>query len=150
MVCLFSVAFYGGVFNANTNKRNPDLKIFAIIISHFLGCIFVQKHIDYEQLLPKHSGFDLVLRATLGQYEAKARVHIQMVDLDDNAPELQLLNVIRMPLQIKENPRAGTKLADILILDKDHVGKNQHFTYKLTGLHSENFQLRLVCFYNTV
>jgi hypothetical protein len=69
--------------------------------------------------------------------------------LDDNAPEIQLLSPKQMPLELGENSKAGQKLAELLVLDRDHVGRNQRFKYRLSGEKAENFQLKLVsCYYS--
>jgi hypothetical protein len=91
--------------------------------------------------------FDLQLRARLSKREAKARILIEIIDMDDNAPEIRLLNPKKMPLEITENSHNSTNLADIMIFDRDHVGSKQ-FRYKLTGHHAENFELRRVSFNN--
>lgn len=84
------------------------------------------------------------LHANLASRQATANLRIKALDLDDNAPEVQLLNPKQMPLELAENAKAGQKLVDLLILDYDHVGKNQRFKYRLSGEKSENFQLKLV------
>jgi hypothetical protein len=88
----------------------------------------------------------LQLHAHLGAKKTTAKLRIKVLDMDDNAPEVQMLNSKQMPLELPENAKTGQKLVDLLILDRDHVGKNQRFKYKLSGEGAENFQLKLVSF----
>jgi hypothetical protein len=112
------------------------------------GCLRIQKRIDFEQLATDHKTLTLQLKAKLNNHKAKARIEIAIVDLDDNAPGLQFLSKHESGLKLVENPRVGQKVAEVLVLDRDYVGKNQQFKFKLSGLQSENFQIRVVSIFN--
>lgn len=107
------------------------------------GCLSVRRRIDFEELLDGHKAlFNLTLQATLSSHRTKAQIRIKVVDIDDNPPEIKLLNPKTMPLMLSENPNTGQKLAEFLVVDRDN--QSQQFHYKLSGLKAENFQVRAV------
>lgn len=116
---------------------------FKILVTVRSGCLSVRRRIDFEELLDGHKAlFNLTLQATLSSHRTKAQIRIKVVDIDDNPPEIKLLNPKTMPLMLSENPNTGQKLAEFLVVDRDN--QSQQFHYKLSGLKAENFQVRAV------
>ncbi|VDM31460.1 unnamed protein product, partial [Toxocara canis] len=88
--------------------------------------------------------FDMILTAGEEPYETVARLRIELIDMDDNAPKLETLSTSDLNnLTITENSRPGTILFELHISDADYLnGRRDVFKYTLSGEGSANFQVK--------
>ncbi|XP_037635758.1 protocadherin alpha-8-like [Sebastes umbrosus] len=83
------------------------------------GAIIVRGQIDYEE----HPAFEIHAQASdKGQppMSADCKVLVEVVDLNDNAPEITVTSLLNT---VKEDAEVGTAIALVSVLDKDG-GKN--------------------------
>nr|XP_033489676.1 protocadherin alpha-3-like [Epinephelus lanceolatus] len=83
------------------------------------GAISVRGQIDYEE----HQAFEIHAQASdKGQppMSAHCKVLVEVVDLNDNAPEITVTSLLNT---VKEDAKVGTAIALVSVLDKDG-GKN--------------------------
>jgi hypothetical protein len=57
-----------------------------------IGDLSVAKRLDYETLNSSRHYFDLTLVAGIKPYTTTAIVKVELIDVDDNAPKIQLLS----------------------------------------------------------
>ncbi|XP_061690848.1 protocadherin beta-11-like [Syngnathoides biaculeatus] len=90
------------------------------------GCISVANQIDYE----KHKTIEFMVDAQdQGALTNSTKVEIEVVDLNDNAP---VLNVMSFTSPISEDSPAGTTIGIINVKDQDS-GDNGHVTCAIEG-----------------
>ncbi|XP_049898395.1 protocadherin alpha-4-like [Epinephelus moara] len=83
------------------------------------GAILIRGQIDYEE----HQAFEIRAQASdKGQppMSADCKVLVEVVDLNDNAPEITVTSLLNT---VKEDAEVGTAIALVSVLDKDG-GKN--------------------------
>ncbi|XP_017282655.1 protocadherin alpha-2 [Kryptolebias marmoratus] len=92
------------------------------------GEIIVRTKLDYEE----NSAYELRLRATdqgSTPRSGYAKVLVEVVDVNDNAPEISVTSVMS---PVKENAEAGTVVALVTVTDKDG-GQNGLTACKIQG-----------------
>ncbi|XP_078145126.1 protocadherin alpha-8-like [Centroberyx gerrardi] len=105
------------VFSISKNEKDHILEIFNI--DPHTGAITVQGNIDFE----RNSAFEIRAQASdKGQppMSAHCKVLVEVVDLNDNAPEITVTSLVN---SVKEDAKVGTAIALVSVLDKDG-GKN--------------------------
>ncbi|XP_056132850.1 protocadherin alpha-4-like [Lampris incognitus] len=105
------------VYSVNKNERDHILEMFNI--DPHTGAITVKGNIDYE----RNSAFEIRAQAIdRGQppVAAHCKVLVEVIDLNDNAPEITLTSLVDT---IKEDTKSGTAIALVSVLDRDN-GKN--------------------------
>jgi len=88
------------------------------------GEIFVKGSIDYEQT-PKYRLVVVAQDRGLDSVPASVHVHIQVIDINDNAPEISMNTLSSVPgtADITEDSAVGTFVADVTVTDRD-AGSN--------------------------
>lgn len=51
----------------------------------------VEQPLDYETISPEDRIFDVILIAGIEPYDTVARLKIELVDIDDNPPKLEII-----------------------------------------------------------
>ncbi|XP_035807146.2 protocadherin alpha-8-like isoform X7 [Amphiprion ocellaris] len=100
-------------------QKGQDYVLDLFQIDSRTGAILVKGKIDYEQ----NPAFEIHAQASdKGQppMSARCKVLVEVVDLNDNAPEIIVTSLLNT---VKEDAQAGTAIALVSVLDKD-VGKN--------------------------
>ncbi|XP_071380357.1 protocadherin alpha-8-like isoform X2 [Centroberyx affinis] len=101
------------VFSISKNEKDHILEIFNI--DPHTGAITVQGNIDFE----RNSAFEIRAQASdKGQppMSAHCKVLVEVVDLNDNAPEITVTSLVN---SVKEDAKVGTAIALVSVLDKD-------------------------------
>ncbi|VDN52374.1 unnamed protein product [Dracunculus medinensis] len=108
------------------------------------GDLTVEQPLDYETISPEDRIFDVILIAGIEPYDTVARLKIELVDIDDNPPKLEIIGDLDLNnLTVVENSPPGTILFEVLVTDADYLyGKKNIFEYTLSGEGSTNFQVR--------
>ncbi|XP_070693236.1 protocadherin alpha-4-like isoform X3 [Pempheris klunzingeri] len=100
-------------------RKGQDNVIEVFDIDSKTGAIVVKGKIDYEE----NSAFEIHAQASdRGQppMSADCKVLVEVVDLNDNAPEITVTSLLNT---VKEDAEVGTAVALVSVLDKDG-GKN--------------------------
>ncbi|XP_078116772.1 protocadherin alpha-9-like [Sander vitreus] len=100
-------------------KKGQDHVIEVFDIDSKTGAILIKGKIDYEE----HPAFEIHAQASdKGQppMSAHCKVLVEVVDLNDNAPEITVTSLLNT---VKEDTEVGTAIALVSVLDKDG-GKN--------------------------
>ncbi|XP_037635768.1 LOW QUALITY PROTEIN: protocadherin alpha-8-like [Sebastes umbrosus] len=100
-------------------KRGQDRVLDLFQIDSKTGAILVKGNIDYEE----NPAFEIHAQASdKGQppMSAHCKVLVEVVDLNDNAPEITVTSLLNT---VKEDAKVGTAIALVSVLDKDG-GKN--------------------------
>ncbi|XP_055782672.1 protocadherin alpha-4-like isoform X22 [Salvelinus fontinalis] len=101
------------------NKEDQDHVLDVFHLDPNTGTITVQGEIDFEE----HPAFEIRAQASdRGQppMAAHCKVLVEVVDLNDNAPEITVTSLLDT---VKEDAKVGTAIALVSVLDKDG-GKN--------------------------
>uniref|UniRef100_A0A3Q3VTT4 Cadherin domain-containing protein n=1 Tax=Mola mola TaxID=94237 RepID=A0A3Q3VTT4_MOLML len=96
-------------------KKGQDRVIELFQIDSKTGAILVKGKIDYEE----HSAFEIHVQASdKGQppMSGHCKVLVEVVDLNDNAPEITVTSLVST---VKEDAEVGTAIALVSVLDKD-------------------------------
>ncbi|XP_056132861.1 protocadherin alpha-3-like [Lampris incognitus] len=104
-------------YSLSTKEQDDVLEIFHI--DEQTGVITVRGDVDFEE----HAAFEIRAQASdKGQppMTAHCKVLVEVVDLNDNAPEITVTSLLR---DVKEDARVGTVVALVSVSDKDG-GKN--------------------------
>uniref|UniRef100_A0A3Q3LB97 Cadherin domain-containing protein n=1 Tax=Mastacembelus armatus TaxID=205130 RepID=A0A3Q3LB97_9TELE len=105
------------VYTLSTKEQDHILQIFQIDPN--TGTLTVEGNIDFEE----NPAFEIRAQASdKGQppMSAHCKVLVEVVDLNDNAPEIIVTSLMNT---VKEDVKAGTAIALVSVLDKDG-GKN--------------------------
>ncbi|XP_062332124.1 protocadherin alpha-4-like isoform X2 [Osmerus eperlanus] len=105
------------VYTLSTKEQDQILEAFEI--DPVTGILIVKGNIDFEE----HKAFEIRAQATdKGQppMAAHCKVLVEVVDLNDNAPEITVTSLLDT---VKEDAKLGTAIALVSVLDKDG-GKN--------------------------
>ncbi|KAM4621834.1 protocadherin alpha-8-like [Polymixia lowei] len=105
------------VFSISKNEKDHILEMFNI--DPHTGAITVKGNIDFE----RNSAFEIRVQANdraQPPMAARCKVLVEVVDLNDNAPEITLTSLVDT---VKEDAKVGTAIALVSVLDKDG-GKN--------------------------
>ncbi|XP_031159089.1 protocadherin alpha-4-like [Sander lucioperca] len=100
-------------------SRGQDRVLDLFQIDSKTGAILIKGKIDYEE----HPAFEIHAQASdKGQppMSAHCKVLVEVVDLNDNAPEITVTSLLNT---VKEDTEVGTAIALVSVLDKDG-GKN--------------------------
>ncbi|XP_031159090.1 protocadherin alpha-5-like [Sander lucioperca] len=100
-------------------KKGQDHVLDLFQIDSKTGAILIKGKIDYEE----HPAFEIHAQASdKGQppMSAHCKVLVEVVDLNDNAPEITVTSLLNT---VKEDTEVGTAIALVSVLDKDG-GKN--------------------------
>ncbi|XP_026186721.1 protocadherin alpha-3-like [Mastacembelus armatus] len=100
-------------------KKGQDRVLDLFQIDSNTGVISVRGNVDYEE----NPAFEIHVQASdKGQppMSAHCKVLVEVVDLNDNAPEITVTSLINT---VKEDAETGTAIALVSVLDKDG-GKN--------------------------
>ncbi|XP_039669253.1 protocadherin alpha-4-like [Perca fluviatilis] len=100
-------------------KKGQDNVLDLFQIDSKTGTILIKGKIDYEE----HPAFEIHAQASdKGQppMSAHCKVLVEVVDLNDNAPEITVTSLLNT---VKEDTEVGTAIALVSVLDKDG-GKN--------------------------
>ncbi|XP_051275270.1 protocadherin alpha-3-like isoform X6 [Dicentrarchus labrax] len=100
-------------------KKGQDRVLDLFEIDSKTGAILVKGNIDYEE----NPAFEIHAQASdKGQppMSAHCKVLVEVVDLNDNAPEITVTSLLNT---VKEDAEVGTAIALVSVLDKDG-GKN--------------------------
>ncbi|XP_036933507.1 protocadherin alpha-8-like isoform X6 [Acanthopagrus latus] len=100
-------------------QKGQDLVLDLFQIDSKTGAILVKGKIDFEE----HPAFEIRAQASdRGQppMSAHCKVLVEVVDLNDNAPEITVTSLLNT---VKEDAEVGTAIALVSVLDKDG-GKN--------------------------
>ncbi|KAI6200493.1 Fat-like cadherin-related tumor suppressor-like protein [Aphelenchoides besseyi] len=129
-------------YNPVDGNRIFNLQLSGMGIEFFevetkTGCIKTKRRIDYETLDPQT--FHLTLTAKRGQKSTAAKLQIEVVDVDDNAPELKQLGP--ETIELAENSKPGVVVAEFIATDRDFVSRRHPIRYKLSGLGADNFRI---------
>ncbi|XP_029587754.1 protocadherin alpha-4 isoform X12 [Salmo trutta] len=101
------------VYSISKNEKDHILQMFDI--EPKTGTITVKGKIDYEE----HTAFEIRAQASdRGQppMAAHCKVLVEVVDLNDNAPEITVTSLLDT---VKEDAKVGTAIALVSVLDKD-------------------------------
>uniref|UniRef100_A0A3B4WBQ7 Protocadherin 2 alpha b 9 n=1 Tax=Seriola lalandi dorsalis TaxID=1841481 RepID=A0A3B4WBQ7_SERLL len=104
-------------YSLRSKGQNQVLDLFQI--DSKTGAILVKGEIDYEEIV----AFEIHAQASdKGQppMSAHCKVLVEVVDLNDNAPEITVTSLLNT---VREDADAGTAIALVSVLDKDS-GKN--------------------------
>ncbi|KAL3113055.1 hypothetical protein niasHT_013520 [Heterodera trifolii] len=88
-----------------------------------VGVLRLKKRLDYEDQSQRDNGFLLHVRVFDGRFYASTKVHVQVLDRNDNAPELLGPRQLSFP----ESSPLGSLLASFSARDADH--DDTHFEY---------------------
>uniref|UniRef100_A0AAY4DHK2 Cadherin domain-containing protein n=1 Tax=Denticeps clupeoides TaxID=299321 RepID=A0AAY4DHK2_9TELE len=104
-------------YSLSTKDQDDVLKLF--LIDATTGAIAVKSNVDFEQ----HAAFEIRAQASdRGQppMAAHCKVLVEILDLNDNAPEISVTSLLR---SVREDARPGTAVALVSVDDKDS-GRN--------------------------
>ncbi|XP_076020970.1 protocadherin alpha-8-like [Genypterus blacodes] len=104
-------------YSLSSKDQDRILEIFQI--DEHTGLLTVRGKIDYEE----HSAFEIRVQASdKGQppMAAQCKVLVEVLDLNDNAPEITVTSLIDT---VREDAKIGTAVALVSVLDRDG-GKN--------------------------
>ncbi|XP_042370921.1 protocadherin alpha-3-like, partial [Plectropomus leopardus] len=105
------------IYTLSTKEQDHILQIFKI--DPDTGTLTVEGNVDFEE----HPAFEIRAQASdKGQppMSAHCKVLVEVVDLNDNAPEITVTSLLDT---VKEDAKEGTAIALVSVLDKDG-GKN--------------------------
>ncbi|XP_033489036.1 protocadherin alpha-8-like isoform X9 [Epinephelus lanceolatus] len=108
-----------GEIEYSLRKKGQDRVLDVFQIDSKTGAILVRGQIDYEE----NPAFEIHAQASdKGQppMSAHCKVLVEVVDLNDNAPEITVTSLLNT---VKEDAKVGTAIALVSVLDKDG-GKN--------------------------
>ncbi|XP_033181304.1 protocadherin alpha-4-like [Mastacembelus armatus] len=108
-----------GEIEYSLRSKGQDQVLGLFEIDSITGAILVKGKIDYEE----NPAFEIHVQASdKGQppMSALCKVLVEVVDLNDNAPEITVTSLINT---VKEDAETGTAIALVSVLDKDG-GKN--------------------------
>ncbi|XP_029587763.1 protocadherin alpha-4 isoform X13 [Salmo trutta] len=97
------------------NKEDQDHVLDVFHLDPNTGTLTIKGNIDFEE----HPAFEIRAQASdRGQppMAAHCKVLVEVVDLNDNAPEITVTSLLDT---VKENAKVGTAIALVSILDKD-------------------------------
>uniref|UniRef100_A0A3B3ILX6 Cadherin domain-containing protein n=1 Tax=Oryzias latipes TaxID=8090 RepID=A0A3B3ILX6_ORYLA len=106
--------------------RGKQADIFQI--DEKTGIVTNIKNIDFEE----DSAFEILVQASdnsLSPMTSDAKLLIEVVDVNDNAPEISVTSLLN---SVKEDVSTGTAIALVSVLDKDS-GKNGMVTCKISN-----------------
>uniref|UniRef100_A0A3B3BAZ1 Protocadherin alpha-10-like n=1 Tax=Oryzias melastigma TaxID=30732 RepID=A0A3B3BAZ1_ORYME len=106
--------------------RGKQAKIFHI--DEKSGIVTIKKNIDFEE----NSAFEIRVQASdhaLSPMTSDAKLLIEVVDVNDNAPEISVTSLLN---SVKEDVSIGTAIALVSVFDKDS-GKNGMITCKISN-----------------
>ncbi|XP_036933520.1 protocadherin alpha-8-like isoform X19 [Acanthopagrus latus] len=104
-------------YSLGSKDQDHVLEIFQI--DEHTGLITVKGKIDFEE----HSAFEIRVQASDKGYPpmaAQCKVLIEVVDLNDNTPEISVTSLMN---RVKEDAKVGTAVALVSVMDRDG-GKN--------------------------
>ncbi|XP_074530802.1 protocadherin alpha-8-like [Halichoeres trimaculatus] len=104
-------------YSLSSKDQDHVLEIFQI--DGKTGLLTVKGKIDFEE----HPAFEIRVQATDKGYPpmaAQCKVLIEVVDLNDNTPEISVTSLLN---RVKEDAKIGTAVALVSVLDRDG-GKN--------------------------
>ncbi|XP_037635744.1 protocadherin alpha-8-like isoform X9 [Sebastes umbrosus] len=104
-------------YSLSSKDQDHVLEIFQI--DEHTGVLTVKGKIDFEE----HPAFEIRVQASDKGYPpmaAQCKVLIEVVDLNDNTPEISVTSLIN---RVKEDAKIGTAVALVSVLDRDG-GKN--------------------------
>ncbi|CAI2725935.1 unnamed protein product [Schistosoma spindalis] len=93
-------------------ETNIDLNNTSTFLIESNGQVIIKEKLDYEQC----NLYNLIVRASDGEFYAFTQLLIKIIDVNDELPEF-LLNPLQ--LIIKENQPAKTLIGHLLIIDRD-------------------------------
>ncbi|KAK4469133.1 hypothetical protein MN116_006564 [Schistosoma mekongi] len=93
-------------------ENDVDVNVKEKFTIQSTGEVLIKNALDYEQC-PLYS---LIVRASDGEFYALTKLHIKLIDVNDEQPEF-ILNPYK--LTIKENQPAKTFIGQLLIIDRD-------------------------------
>ncbi|XP_070819219.1 protocadherin alpha-8-like [Chaetodon trifascialis] len=105
------------IYSLGSKDQDHILEIFHI--DEKTGLITVKGNIDFEE----HTAFEIRVQASDKGYPpmaAQCKVLVEVVDLNDNIPEISVTSLIN---KVKEDAKIGTAVALVSVLDRDG-GKN--------------------------
>ncbi|XP_059201784.1 protocadherin alpha-8-like isoform X14 [Centropristis striata] len=104
-------------YSLSSKDQDHVLEIFQI--DEHTGLLTVKGNIDFEE----HPAFEIRVQASdkgSPQMAAQCKVLIEVVDLNDNIPEISVTSLMN---RVKEDAKIGTAVALVSVLDRDG-GKN--------------------------
>ncbi|XP_034545027.1 protocadherin alpha-8-like isoform X16 [Notolabrus celidotus] len=104
-------------YSLGSKDQDHVLQIFQI--DEKTGLLTIKGKIDFEE----HPAFEIRVQATDKGYPpmaAQCKVLIEVVDLNDNTPEISVTSLVN---RVKEDAKIGTAVALVSVLDRDG-GKN--------------------------
>ncbi|XP_034400108.1 protocadherin alpha-3-like [Cyclopterus lumpus] len=115
-------------------NKGQDRILHLFEIDSKTGAIFIKGKIDYEE----NPAFEIHAKASdKGQppMSADCKVLVEVVDLNDNAPEITVTSLLNT---VKEDTEVGTAIALVSVLDKDG---GEHVAVKAVILNQSPFKL---------
>ncbi|KAM6952973.1 protocadherin alpha-6-like [Lycodopsis pacificus] len=113
-------------YSLSSKDQDHVLEIFQI--DEHTGILTVKGKIDFEE----HQAFEIRVQASDNGYPpmaAQCKVLIEVVDVNDNAPEISVTSLLNT---VREDASIGTAIALVSVFDKDG-GKNGMVNCKLSN-----------------
>ncbi|XP_045887415.1 protocadherin alpha-6-like [Micropterus dolomieu] len=108
-----------GEISYSLSSKDQDHVLETFQIDELTGLLTVKGEIDFEE----HPAFEIRVQASDKGYPpmaAQCKLLIEVVDLNDNIPEISVTSLIN---RVKEDAKIGTAVALVSVLDRDG-GKN--------------------------
>uniref|UniRef100_A0A8C5G1Z1 Protocadherin alpha-C2-like n=1 Tax=Gouania willdenowi TaxID=441366 RepID=A0A8C5G1Z1_GOUWI len=131
------------IYSLNSKDQDHALEIFDI--DSDTGLITVKGKVDFET----HSAFEIRVEATdKGQppLTAQCKVLVEVMDLNDNAPEITVTSLLNT---VNEDAEIGTAVALVSVLDKDG-GKNGEVKCEILKLSPFKLETNYKNYYSLV
>ncbi|XP_071380373.1 protocadherin alpha-3-like [Centroberyx affinis] len=129
-------------YSLGTKDQDHVLEIFRI--DQTTGVLTVKGKVDFEE----HPAFEIRVQASdKGQppMAAQCKVLVEVVDLNDNAPEITVTSLLTV---VKEDAKLGTAIALVSVIDKDggnngvvHCNVNNYVPFKLETNYKNYYSL---------
>ncbi|KAM9849600.1 protocadherin Fat 4-like [Aulostomus maculatus] len=133
-----------GEISYSLSSKDQDHVLEIFHIDEDSGLLTVKGQIDFEE----HSAFEIRVRASdkgAPPMAAQCKLLIQVLDLNDNAPEISVTSLINT---VKEDAKIGTAVALVSVLDRDggknglvHCDIKNHSPFKLETTYKNYYSL---------